>query len=76
VQDLALFSPEPLPELNLRPWPIHRFLFVESPGDSPGAEPPNYFGDSLTFDEWWDVSPGTTGNSCMCSWRRDTGRRA
>ncbi|MBN1812879.1 MAG: hypothetical protein JXA14_13670 [Anaerolineae bacterium] len=55
VQDLALFSPEPLPELDLRPRPIHRFLFVEEAGDSPGTEPPYTFGGYLTFDEWRDL---------------------
>jgi hypothetical protein len=29
VQDLTLFSPEPLPDLDLRPRPIHRFQFLE-----------------------------------------------
>lgn len=50
VQDLTLFSPEPLPELDLRPRPIHRFLFVED-----GDEPPYYFGGYLTFAEWWKL---------------------
>ena len=45
VQDLTLFSPEPLPELDVRLRPIHRFLFVEE-----GDEPPHYFGGYLTFD--------------------------
>lgn len=50
VQDMALFSPEPLPELDLQLQPIHRFLFVEE-----GDEPPYYFGDYLTFDQWWNL---------------------
>ena len=47
VQDLTLFSPDPLAELDLHPRPIHRFLFVEE-----GEEPPHHLGGSLTFDEW------------------------
>jgi len=50
VQDLTLFSPEPLPDVALHPQPIHRFLFVEE-----GDEPPYYFGGYLTFDEWWEL---------------------
>jgi hypothetical protein len=50
VQNLTLFSPEPLPELDLRPRPIHPFLFIEE-----GAKPPYYSGRDLTFDEWWDL---------------------
>ena len=47
VQDLTLFSPDPLAELDLHPRPIRRFLFVKE-----GEEPPHYLGGSLTFDEW------------------------
>jgi len=50
VQDLTLFSREPLPEPDLSPQPIHRFLFVEE-----DDEPPYYFGGYLTFDEWWNL---------------------
>jgi hypothetical protein len=50
VQDLTLFSPEPLPELDLQPRPIHYFRFIEE-----DTEPPHYFGEFLTFDEWQDL---------------------
>jgi hypothetical protein len=53
VEHLTLFSPQPLPELSLDPQPIHRFRFVDE-----DDRPPYYFGDYLTFDQWWDLVTG------------------
>ncbi|MDY6878579.1 MAG: hypothetical protein SWK90_20565, partial [Chloroflexota bacterium] len=39
-----------MPELDLRPRPIHRLRFVEE-----DAGLPYYFGEYLTFDKWRDL---------------------
>jgi hypothetical protein len=58
VQNLTLFSPEPLPDLDLRPQPVHHFRFVEDTGGAPGDAPPAYFSGDLTFDEWRGLVAG------------------
>ena len=54
VQDLALFSPAPLPELDLQPRPIHYCTAVEETDEAPGDGQP-YLSDYATFDEWWNL---------------------
>jgi hypothetical protein len=53
VQDLTLFSPEPLPELDLPLRPIHYFRFVEEEERPDDTLP--YYGYDLTFNEWREL---------------------